>query len=120
MKLTTRKLESRGYSVVKESDTARRPLGSAEPRLKIIIMMKRVSFFSEAWCITLACIYWCVYVGLVYDLTSSYTVGFLILSCVALAALSLIVTVYIIERLAKKATNAITIVIQPQSSDIKC
>jgi len=53
-------------------------------------------------------------------MTASYNVGFLILSCVALVALSLIVTIYIIERLTKRTTNVMTIVVQSQSSDTKC
>ena len=61
-----------------------------------------------------------IFIGLVYDVTASYTVGFLILSCVALVALSLIVTIYIIERQAKKATNSVPAVDQSQSLTTKC
>jgi len=46
------------------------------------------------------------YAGLMYDLTASYTVGFIILGCVALTALSLIISVYIIDRRMKKSTSS--------------
>jgi len=63
-----------------------------------------------------------VYVGLMYDLTASYTVGFIILSCVALVALSLITAVYVIDRRMKKSASSTTVVItQSQSADTtKC
>ena len=55
-----------------------------------------------------------------YDLTGSYAVGFITLSCVALIALSLVLTIYIIDRRTKKTTSSMTFVVQSKSADRKC
>ena len=62
----------------------------------------------------------CVCVGLMYDLTGSYAVGFITLSCVALIALSLVVAIYIVDRRMKKMRKSMTVVIQSQPADTKC
>ena len=59
----------------------------------------------------------CVYVGLMYDVTGSYTVGFIILSCVALTALSIVIIIYII---LKRTSKSVTLVDQSLSADTKC
>ena len=55
-----------------------------------------------------------------YDVTGSYTVGFIILSCMALTALSIVITVYIIDRRSKKTATSVTLVVQSQDEDTKC
>ena len=62
-----------------------------------------------------------VCVGLMYDITASYTVGFLILIGVTFTAFSLMLTIYIIECLTKKTTNthSVTVVVQSQPADTK-
>jgi len=63
-----------------------------------------------------------VCVGLMYDITASYTVGFLVLIGVTLTALSLMLAIYSIEHLTKKKTNmnTITIVVESQQANTKC
>ena len=57
-----------------------------------------------------------------YDITESYTVGFLILICITFIAFSLMLAIYTIERLRKKKAkrDSITIAVQLQQADTKC
>jgi len=66
----------------------------------------------------------CVCAGLMYDVTGSYRVGFIILACIALIALSLMTAIIIIERRTRKLTKTSNtdacIVVQSQPVDTKC
>jgi len=57
-----------------------------------------------------------------YDVTGSYTVGFVTLICVSLVALSLMLAICVIDHLTKKVTesNSMAIVVQSQATDTKC
>jgi len=57
-----------------------------------------------------------------YDVTGSYTVGFIILACIALVALSLMIAVYVIDRRSRNVmkTNIESCIVQCQPADTKC
>jgi len=70
-------------------------------------------------CLFSVCV--CVrHVGWLYDVTGSYTVGFLTLACVALTALSLMSAVYIIHRRSKRAAKSSEEVVIQTLTDRKC
>jgi len=68
------------------------------------------------------CVSVCLCAGLMYDVTGSYTVGFVTLICVSLVALSLMLAICVIDHLTKKVTesNSMAIVVQSQATDTKC
>ena len=64
----------------------------------------------------------CVHAGFTYDMTGSYTVGFLVLLFISLTGLSLIITIYIIQRRRKKSAQmySVTLTVQSPTANSKC